>query len=165
MNIVPMPEHGGGMAISQTDGRIAWEIAAEISDIPTILTRYGLSSTDFKKKLKDPMFRQAIREAKTLWKSDLNVQQRIRLKAAFLVEDSILDVFAIIKNENQTAAAKLEAFEKLMKTADLTPKTKEAGATAAGFKVVIQMGDSPGQEVRIDGHVVESTEPAALPAG
>lgn len=161
MNVVPIPEHGGEMAISQTDGRIAWEIAAEIADVPTILTRYGLTVADFRNKLKDPMFRQAIREAKALWKSDLNVQQRIRLKAAFLVEDSILDVFAIIKNENMPAGTKLEAFEKLMKTADLTPKTKAEGATAAGFKVVIQMGNSPDQEVRIDGHVVEQ---AALTA-
>ncbi len=157
MNLVPLPEHGGENAISQTDGRIAWEIAAEISDIPTICTRYGLSMSDFKKKLADPMFRTAIREAKAMWKSDLNVQQRIRLKAAFLVEDSILDIFAIIKNENMPVAAKLEAFEKLMKTADMTPKAKGAeGGTASGFKVVIQMGDSPSQKVVIDGHTLES---------
>lgn len=156
MNVVPIPEHGGEHAISQTDGRVAWEIAAEIADVPTILTRYGISPTEFKSKLRDPMFRQAIREAKSLWKSDLNVQQRIRLKASFLVEDSLLDIFAIIKNENMNAGAKLEAFEKLMKTADLAPKAKADGATAAGFKVVIQMGDSPGQQVTIDGHTLEA---------
>lgn len=160
-NLVPVPEHGGEHAISQTDGRIAWEIAAEISDIPAICTRYGLSLSDFKKKLKDPMFRQAIREAKGLWKSDLNVQQRIRLKASFLVEDSLLDIFAIIKNENQAAAAKLEAFEKLMKTADLTPKAKPSEATAAGFKVIINLGDLPSQQVTIDGHALSAPEGAA----
>lgn len=164
MNIVPLPEHGGEHAISQTDGRIAWEIAAEIASVPMILTRYGISLSDFKKKLRDPMFRVAIREAKALWKSDLNIQQRIRLKAAFLVEDSILDIFAIIKNEQMPVASKLEAFEKLMKTADLAPKAKTDGAPAAGFKVVIQMGDSPGQEVRIDGRVVNEPETPALPA-
>lgn len=159
MNMVPIPEHGGENAISQTDGRIAWEIAAEISDVPTICTRYGLSMAAFRAKLADPMFRTAIREAKSLWKSDLNVQQRIRLKAAFLVEDSILDIFAIIKNEHMPAAAKLEAFEKLMKTADMTPKAgKGDGAAAAGFKVVIQLGDSPQQKVIIDGHTVESEQ-------
>jgi hypothetical protein len=161
MNIVPMPEHGGEKAISQTDGRIAWEIAAEISDIPSICTRYGMSMSDFKGKLKDPMFRMAIREAKALWKSDLNVKERIRLKAAFLVEDSILDIFAIIKNENMPAASKLEAFEKLMKTADMAPKAGASNSPAAGFKVVIQMGDSPAQQVQIDGHVIDQ---AALTA-
>lgn len=159
-----MPELGGENAISQTDGRIAWEIAAEISDVPTICTRYGLSLSDFKKKLQDKLFRQALREAKALWKSDLNVKERIRLKAAFLVEDSILDIFAIIKNEQMPAASKLDAFEKLMKTADLAPKTGAQPATAAGFKVVIQMGNSPGQEVRIDGHVVDNSAQPALPA-
>jgi hypothetical protein len=163
VNIVPMPEHGGEHALSQTDGRIAWEIAAEIADVPTILTRYGISADGFKKKLRDPMFRMAIREAKAVWKSDLNVTQRIRVKAAMLVEDSLLDVFAIIKNENMPASSKLEAFEKLMKTADLTPKTNGQPASAAGFKVVIQMGDSA-QEVRIDGHVVNQADSPALTA-
>jgi hypothetical protein len=164
MNIVPMPEHGGEHALSQTDGRIAWEIAAEIADVPTILTRYGISPQGFKNKLKDPMFRMAIREAKALWKSDMNVKERIRVKAAMLVEDSLLDVFAIIKNENMPAASKLEAFEKLMKTADLAPKTGATQATAAGFKVVIQMGDSPSQQVTIDGLTVNDSAPAALTA-
>src|SRR5271166_2741875 len=118
---LPVPEYGGEHAISQTDGRLAWELAAEITPVPVLLTRYGISLPDFKQKLKDPMFRQAIREAKSIWKSDMNVQQRIRVKAAFLVEDSILDIFAIIKNESQPAAAKLEAFEKLLKTADMIP--------------------------------------------
>lgn len=165
MNIVPIPERGGERALSQTDGRIAWEIAAEIADIPTILARYGLTPATFQKKLKDPMFRGAIREAKALWKSDMNVKERIRLKAAFLVEDSILDIFAIIKNEQMPVAAKLEAFEKLMKTADMTPKTGVQPATAAGFKVVIQMGDSPGQQVTIDGHALAAPEDSALPVG
>lgn len=159
MNLVPVPEHGAENAISQTDGRIAWEIAAEISDVPTICARYALSLSDFRVKLRDPMFRMAIKEAKALWKSDLNVQQRIRLKSAFLVEDSILDIFAIIKNEQMPAASKLEAFEKLMKVADMAPKTKGAdGAVAAGFKVVIQMGNTPDQKVVIDGHSIESEQ-------
>lgn len=161
--MIPIPEHGGEHALSQTDGRIAWEIAAEIADVPTILTRYGISAEGFKRKLKDPMFRMAVREAKALWKSDLNVKERIRIKAAMLVEDSLLDVFAIIKNENMPAASKLEAFEKLMKTADLAPKTGVQPATAAGFKVVIQMG-ATAQEVQIHGHVVEQAAQAALSA-
>jgi hypothetical protein len=147
---LPVPEIGGGEAISQTDGRLAWELAAEITPVKDLLTRYALTPAQFRGKLKDPMFRQAIREAKNLWKSDLNVQQRVRLKAAFLVEDSLLDIFAIIKSENMTAAAKLEAFEKLMKTADLVPRAKDGGAAPGSFKVNIIMGDAPNERVTID---------------
>lgn len=157
MNLVPVPELGGERAISATDGRLAWEIAAEIAPITDILKRYEISPQDFKNKLKDPMFRMAIREAKSMWKSDLNVQQRIRVKAAMLVEDSLLDVFAIIKNEHMPAASKLEAFEKLMKTADLAPKAGkgEGGPVGAGFKINIHLGSSPEQSVIIDGHAIE----------
>lgn len=145
-----MPELGGDKAISQVDGRLAWEIAAEISTVPEILIRYGMAPHEFKAKLRDPMFRQAIREAKNLWKSDLNVQQRVRLKAAFLVEDSLLDIFAIIKSENSIAAAKLEAFEKLMKTADLVPRAKDGGNAPSAFKINIITGAAPSDRVTID---------------
>jgi hypothetical protein len=108
------------------------------------------------------MFRTAIREAKSMWKSDLNVKQRIQVKAAMLVEDSLLDVFAIIKNENMPAAAKLEAFEKLMKTADLAPRAGNGQVAAGGgFKISIIMGDTPAQQVTIDGHTLASPEVAA----
>lgn len=161
-NLIPLPEPGGGQAITQTDGRLAWEIAAQISDVPTILKRYDMSVHDLKGKLKDPMFRAAIREAKTIWKSDLNIQQRIRLKAAFLVEDSLMDIFAIIKNEQMTASTKLEAFEKLMKTADMGPTSKknDAGGGTGHFKINIILGDSPEQKVTIDAIPQESVSTA-----
>lgn len=145
-----VPELGGERAISQVDGRLAWEIAAEISPIPDILKRFGISPHEFKLKLKDQMFRRAIQEAKTLWKSDLNVNQRIKLKASFLMEDSLLDIFKLIKNENSAATAKIEAFEKLMRAADLVPRSgKENGAVAAGFKININLGE-PSKSITID---------------
>jgi hypothetical protein len=157
LNSLPIPEHGGERAISQTDGRLAWELAAEITPVTDILARYGITPADFRNKLKDPMFRGAIREAKSIWKSDLNVQQRVRVKAAMMVEDSLLDVFAIIKNESQPAAAKLEAFEKLLKTSDMVPKAgKGDNSTAGAFKINIILGNEPNQQVTINGHTQES---------
>lgn len=164
MNLVPVVEHGGQAAISQTDGRLAWELAAEITDVKTLLARYGMTAVDLRTKFKDRMFRQAISEAKKIWKSDMNVKQRIQIKAAFLVEDSLLDVFAIIKNENMPAASKLEAFEKLLRTADLVPRTGQQGqqAAASGFRINIHLGDSPSQQVTIDGSTLSqgALEPA-----
>lgn len=157
--IIPIPEVGGDKAISQTDGRLAWEIAAEISPIKDILTRYGLTTGEFQTKLKDKLFRSAIREAKILWKSDINVEQRIKLKARFLVEDSLLDIFAIIKNENMAAAPKLEAFEKLMRAADVVPRARSGDGNnpGTGFKISINLGDSQG--VVIDGHAISQDSP------
>jgi hypothetical protein len=159
---LPLPEVGGEFAISQIDGRLAWEIAAEITPIKDICERYAITMADFKQKLQNPMFRKAIREAKSLWKSDLNVQQRVRLKAAFLVEDSLLDIFAIIKSENSLAVSKLDAFKKLIETADLTPKSANNGTVGNGFRVNIILGDTPSDRVTID--AVAEQQPA-LAAG
>ncbi|MFI5397586.1 MAG: hypothetical protein ACHQ9S_18775 [Candidatus Binatia bacterium] len=157
MSQLPVPEFGGEKAISQTDGRLAWELASDITPVSDLLTRYGISLNDFKKKLKDPMFRGAIREAKSIWKSELNTQQRIRVKAALMAEDSLLDVFAIVKNESQPAAMRLEAFEKLLKSADLVPKagSKDQG-NAGAFKINIILGSTPAEQVVINGHTQES---------
>jgi hypothetical protein len=150
--MLPVPELGGHSAITATDGRLAWEIASEIDSIPNILKKFGITPQEFKGKLRDQLFRSALREAKIIWKSETNVEQRIKIKARYLVEDSLLDVFAMLKNENLTAAPRLEAFEKLMRAADVVPRTGKAGeqAPGGGFKVTINLGDS-GKNVTIDG--------------
>lgn len=158
---LPIPELGAAEALSNTDGRLAWEIASGIASVPEICKRYAMSPQDFKRKLGDPMFRKAVREAKSLWNSDLNVQQRIRLKAAFLVEDSLLDIFAILKNEGGLAVNRLDAFKKLIEVADMTPKSKGEGTVNNGFKVNIILGDAPGERVTIDATAVGGTLPAS----
>jgi hypothetical protein len=86
------------------------------------------------------MFRSAYQEAKRLWSSDLNVQERIRLKAAYMLEDSLTDLFKIIKDEGQPSSSKLEAIEKLGKLSQvMAQKTAMAGEN---HKIIINVGNS-----------------------
>lgn len=153
MNDLVIP---GGGAINSTDARLIWELVAGVSEAKEVLGRYGMTTADLKRKLKDPMFRSAYHETKQLWASDMNVQQRIRVKAAFLLEDSLLDLFAIVKHESLPVNAKLEAIEKLAKIADVTPgKKDQQTGMAEKFSIQINIGGND-KAVIIDGSAVNA---------
>ena len=85
-------------ALSNKDSRLAVEIAVQIRPITEVLNTYSLSRSDLVLKLKDPMFRDMVKQAQSIWSSDLSIKERIRLKSQVLVEDSLLEIFRVIHN-------------------------------------------------------------------
>lgn len=142
----------GGSAINGSDAQLIWELVAKISDPADVLRRYGLTSSDLRRKMKDQMFRAAFREARAVWDSDLNVEERIKVKARMMVEDGILDVFQILKSSDMIPAMRLEAFEKLLKAGDLGPK-KDKDSGGKPFSIVMNFQNTQ-KKVTIDGHTL-----------
>jgi hypothetical protein len=129
-------------ALSDADSRLAVEIAVQIRPIPDILVQYNLSRSDLVKKLKDPMFRDMVKQAKSLWHSDLSVKERIRLKSQILVEDSILEIFSILHNRDNAIPARLDAFKQLARVAEVDQPERGKGDTGNRFTVSINLGDT-----------------------
>jgi hypothetical protein len=144
------------LAINGTDAQLIWELVAEISSPAEVLARYGLTPADLKAKNKDKMFRAAYQEARNLWKSDLNAEDRIKVKARAMVEDGLVDIFQILKNIDGVPQLRLEAFEKLMKVGDLGPKKDKESGTKP-FSIVMQFSNTE-KKVVIDGHTLEHSE-------
>jgi len=96
-------------ALSDTDSRLAVEVAVQIRPIAEVLVAYSLTRSDLVRKLKDPMFRDMVKQAKSIWSSDLSIKERIRLKSQVLVEDSLLEIFKIVHNVDMAVPAKLDA--------------------------------------------------------
>lgn len=119
MNLVP----------SDRDAQLAAELAMQLAPTADILDRYGLSVDDLKFKLSNTQFRQMYQETKRTWESGLSSEERIKLKARMLVEDSLLRVFALIHSEDTPSTARIEAFKQLTKVAgvDQQQKTGDAG--------------------------------------
>lgn len=160
MTMLPSQSPGGlavgGNAINGTDAQLIWELVAKISDPADVLRRYGLTAGDLRKKMKDQMFRAAFREARVVWNSDLNVEERIKIKSRMMIEDGLLDVFGILKSTDMIPAMRLEAFEKLMKSGDLGPrKDKDAGTKP--FSIVMNFQNTS-KKVVIDGHTLAHQE-------
>lgn len=129
-------------ALSDTDSRLAVEVAVQIRPIAEVLVAYSLSRADLVRKLKDPMFRDMVKQAKSIWSSDLSIKERIRLKSQVLVEDSLLSIFQIIHHTDNAIPAKLDAFKQLARVAEVDTPERGKGSEGSRFTVSINLGDT-----------------------
>lgn len=137
-------------AVGDTDSRLAVELAVQLRPVAEILNTYSLSRSELAAKLKDPMFRDMVKQAKTLWSSDLSVKERIRLKSQILVEDSLLEVFSMFHNRDNALPARMDAFKQLTRVAEVDQPERGKGDTGSRFTVSINLGDNH-QPVVIEG--------------
>ncbi len=129
-------------AVSDTDSRLAIEIAVQLRPINEILVAYSTSRSELATKLKDPMFRDMVKQAKSIWSSDLSIKERIRLKSQILVEDSLLSIFSIIHGPDNAIPAKLDAFKQLARVAEVDAPERAKGDIGTRFTVQINLGDT-----------------------
>ena len=125
--------------ITEQDARLAWELVANINSKADIMRRHGLTFDDFDAKLLDPSFKGMLEEYRRRWNSEMSVNQRVALKAALLTEDSLLDVYAIIKQDDSSPGQKLEAFGALAKAGEVGVAKKETGPTGAPVQITINV--------------------------
>lgn len=141
-------------AFSERDARLALDIVANTIELPEMLQRYSLTPQELKDRLVNPSFRALVEETRTVWTSDLNVGERVRLKAALLVEDSLLEIYRTIHDRKNPVLSRQAAFNALSKLASIEQKQQQA-ATGSRFVLNIAVGeDTP---VTIDGTAEENS--------
>lgn len=130
--------------------KLALEIAAELSPAHEVIQRYGLSTSEFALVASTPKFRQLYKEARAYWGSDSNAKERIQAKATMLVEDSMLEMFAIIHNKTLAPAARIDSFKTLSKMARTSGDAKDEGAAVGSqFSITIDLGGSNADNQKI----------------
>lgn len=129
-------------AVSDTDSRLAIEIAVQLRPIAEVLVAYSLSRSELAGKLKNPMFRDMVKQAKSIWSSDLSIKERIRLKSQILVEDSLLSIFSIVHGSDNAIPAKLDAFKQLARVAEVDAPERAKGEIGSRFTVHINLGET-----------------------
>lgn len=127
--------------INDVDSQLSIELASEISPLKDILTRHGITAKQLRIKLKDPHFQNMFKEAKRVWNSDLSVRDRIKIKSAVLVEDSLIKLYQIFNNEDLAAPARLEAFKSMAKVAEVYEVPKSPTAVGERVSININLGD------------------------
>lgn len=123
------------------DSQLAMELAMQLAPINDILDRHGLTVADLRFKLSNPLFRRVYQDTKRVWESDLGAEERIRIKAMMLVEDSLLQVYSILHSHDTAPQARIDAFKQLSKVAGVDQSGK--GGDAAGTKVSITFNIEP----------------------
>jgi hypothetical protein len=151
----PLPVPAG---VSQADARLAWELVAGISSIGDVMRRHSLTFDELDAKKRDPLFANMLEQYKKHWNSELTVNQRVSLKAALLTEDSLLDVYAIIKDIDASPGQKLEAFGALAKAGEVGAARKDTGISATPVHITINVPGKSG--VTIDATPVEESPDA-----
>jgi hypothetical protein len=141
--IEPAPTPGADDALNSVDARLIADLVSNIRTPEKVLQSYGLTITDLRDKAQNPMFAGAYREAERLWKSDMSIKARIQLKASFMLEDSLLTLFNIIRQEGVGVNAKLEAIEQLTKISTVTNVPKENALTEKHNITINIGGDRP----------------------
>jgi hypothetical protein len=125
--------------ITSHDARLIFDLVSNIRPRSAILGSYGLTVADIQAKAQNPLWAGAYRETERVWKSDMNAKTRIQLKAQFLLEDSLLTLFNIIKQDGVSINSKLEAIEQLTKISTVTVVPKE-NATMEKHNITINIG-------------------------
>lgn len=142
--------------VTPEDARLAWELVANISSIGDIMRRHRLTFDELDAKKRDPLFANLVHQYEKHWNSELSVNQRVALKAALLTEDTLLDVYAIVKNAEASPGQRLEAFGALAKAGEVGVQRKAEGPTGAPVQINITI---PGQKgVTIDASPVEALD-------
>ncbi len=121
--------------LSEADARLAWELVTNISSKADIIRRHGYTFDEFDAKLREPGFKAAVEEFRRRWSSEMSVNQRVALKAALLTEDSLLDVYAIIKKDDASPGQKLEAFSALAKAGEVGAQKQATGPAMAPVQI------------------------------
>ncbi len=130
-------------ALNDTDARLILELVAAIDSPTEIMKRYGLTEDELRSKLRSGPFRGAYQEAARVWKSAPNIKERIRMRAGALLEDSLQDIFLIIKNASLPASQRLEATKQLGQLSQ-TINPKEQTANGAAFTInIVRRGHEP----------------------
>ena len=151
-------------AANDHDARLIWDLVSKIRAPADVLRHYGLTAAQFAAKAQSPIFKNAYQEAERVWNSDMNIQTRVRLKAAFLLEDTLVPLHRIATNSNMPVRARLEAIEQLTKISTVSNVPKEVGAGGEKHNIVINIGgDRP--PIKITAETKDERSEATIPAG
>jgi hypothetical protein len=134
--------------------QIAAELAAGLSTKEEICARYEIAPEQWDVLRANPIFRNMVREAMQRFTGDLNSASRTRLKASILYEDTLPDLYHMVKDNMIPATSRVEAAKILGKTAGLdAPEAKDNPMGGFLFQVNINYSDPdrPNEKLVISG--------------
>lgn len=126
-------------AITDFDNQLIADLVANLRPRADVLRQYGLTESDVVARCRNPDWVNRYKELHALWNSNSNIRERIRAKAAYLLEDSLVPLFKIISGSG-TQAAKLAAIEQLTKISTVAHVPKDEQPAGPGRQITINIG-------------------------
>jgi hypothetical protein len=122
--------------------KLAREIAMDIQPIETILEQYDINLETWSKIKDNPKFRALLTSEVEAWGAALNTSERLKLKAAAMLEEWLPELNNRLHDGQEALPAKIEGAKMLTRIAGIgVPGVVEGGA-GERFTVMINLGNS-----------------------
>ena len=117
--------------------KLAREIAMDIAPLTQILASNGLTETDWELVQKNSRFRKYLTSASEEWNSALNTHERVRVKAAAMIEEWLPELYTRMHDKAEPLNHKIEAGKLARDLAGFT--NKNIGVEGGGERVTISI--------------------------
>jgi hypothetical protein len=120
---------------------LATGLAQGIRDPDEILAELGFSEDDWRELERSRVFRKVLNQAVAEWNNVGRTPQRVKLKAAINIEQSLPQFYADMVNANNPLVARVRALEVVAKLAGLPePELERYSGPTNSFKLEIHLG-------------------------
>lgn len=120
--------------------RIARELAMELLPLNEILRRMSISDEQFRDISANPRFQQMLATEVANWHSATNTHERVKLKAAAMMEEALPEFFERMLDTKESLPAKVETAKMVTKLAGMGNE-RQAGEAREHFSLTINIGD------------------------
>lgn len=122
--------------------KLAREVAADIQPLETILNLYSLDRDAWDKLKANRKFQDLLFAEAEAWNSAQNTQDRVKLKAASMLEEFLPELNNRLHDIDEALPAKIEGVKVLTKIAGIGERADGAGGGGGErFTVTINLGE------------------------
>ena len=137
--------------------RLALDLAMGIKNPKAIADDYGMPHQELVQRIQtDKAFARQVSEYRRIWLSPTNAAERVRIKAAVLAEDGLMEVWALIVDDTLNPSVRLDAHKHISKLADVEPRREDA-QSGPTFSLTLNLGGDATETI-----VMEQTQPEPL---
>lgn len=135
--LVQLPKHLDWPTLAQ----LAREVAMNIKERGTILQEFSITQVQYDfLEAHNEFYRAALAQACKEWHAPLTTQERIKVEAAAILEDSLLVLGARMQNKGEGLPGVVEAAKLFAKIADVGERSQGQAAPGERFTINIDLG-------------------------
>lgn len=141
--------------------KLAREIAADVQTLDVILKNHGIEEAEWEKIKESHSFQRLLKNAVEEWNSATNTPERVKVKAASLIEEFLPELNSRIHDPRENLNHKVEAAKLARDLAGLGARNVEATSVGERFSVTINLGDT-GQQLRFEKEATPEVGPPTI---
>lgn len=123
--------------------RLAREVAMDMAPLDVVLARGGWTLEQFDQLRRWPHFQRLVEAEAASWEGAANTHERVKLKAAAMVEDWLPEAHQRLHDRQEPLPAKVETAKLVVRLAGMGMEQALVGSGGEGqrFQLVINIGD------------------------